>query len=123
MGGGGESRAALRRRRADRPRPARRAPDAVSGAAPYEVLSLDDLERYPAMSGAPVLMPLRRRLGLRAFGLNCRTAGVGEHVIERHFEREGDEELYVVVRGRARFAVGDDSAEVGPATLVHVLPG
>jgi hypothetical protein len=34
----------------------------------YAVVSLDELERYPAMSGAPVLMPLRRRLDVRAFG-------------------------------------------------------
>ncbi|HEY6834846.1 MAG TPA: hypothetical protein VI142_00095 [Gaiellaceae bacterium] len=29
------------------------------------------------MTGAPVLMPLRRRLDVRAFGINCRTAPVG----------------------------------------------
>jgi len=95
----------------------------VAESAPYEILSLDDLERYPAMSGAPILMPLRRRLGFRPFGLNCWTAEVGEPVIERHFERGGDEELYVVVRGRASFTVGDETVDAGPGTLVHALPG
>jgi uncharacterized cupin superfamily protein len=89
----------------------------------YKILSLDELGRYPSMSGAPVLMPLRRRLGIRAFGVNCWTAELGEHVIERHAERDGDEELYVVVRGRARFTVGDETADAPPGTLVHVLPG
>jgi hypothetical protein len=94
----------------------------VSG---YEILSLDDLDRYPGSDeDAPVLMPLRRRLGFRPFGLNCWTAqGVGRHVIERHYERGGDEELYVVVRGRASFTVGEETFDAPAGTLVHCPPG
>jgi mannose-6-phosphate isomerase-like protein (cupin superfamily) len=88
----------------------------------YGVVSLDELERYPAMSGAPVLMPLRRRLNLRAFGINCWTAPVGAPVIERHSEPDGDEEVYVVVRGRVRFTIEDETFDAGPAALVHVQP-
>ena len=74
------------------------------------------------MSGAPVLMPVRRRLEVSAFGINCWTAPVGAPVIERHSEPDGDEEVYLVVRGRVRFTVDDDTFEAGPATLVHVRP-
>ena len=74
------------------------------------------------MSGAPVLMPLRRRLNVRAFGINCWTAPVGAPVIERHREPDGDEEVYVVVRGRVRFTVQDETFDAGPAALVHVQP-
>ena len=88
----------------------------------YAVVSLDQLERYPAMTGAPVLMPLRRPLDVRAFGINCWTAPVGAPVIERHSEPDGDEEVYIVVRGRVRFTVGEESFDAGPATLVHVRP-
>jgi quercetin dioxygenase-like cupin family protein len=88
----------------------------------YGVVSLDELERYPAMGGAPVLMPLRRRLDVRAFGINCWTAPVGAAVIERHREPEGDEEVYVVLRGRARFTVDDETFDAGPGTVVHVRP-
>jgi quercetin dioxygenase-like cupin family protein len=88
----------------------------------YGVVSLDELERYPAMGGAPVLMPVRRLLDVRAFGINCWTAPVGAAVIERHSEPDGDEEVYVVVRGRARFSIGEETFEAGPATLVHVRP-
>jgi quercetin dioxygenase-like cupin family protein len=88
----------------------------------YAVVFLDELQRYPAMSGAPVLIPLRRRLDVRAFGINCWTAPVGAPVIERHSEPDGDEEVYVVVRGRVRFTVGDETFDAGPATLVHVRP-
>jgi hypothetical protein len=43
----------------------------------FAVVSLDALEQYPAMGGAPVLMPIRQRLGVRAFGVNCWTAPAG----------------------------------------------
>ena len=74
------------------------------------------------MTGAPVLMPLRQRLNLRAFGINCWTAPVGSHVIERHSEPDGDEEVYIVIRGRVRFTIGEETFEPGPATVVYVPP-
>jgi hypothetical protein len=43
----------------------------------FAIVSLDELERYPTMSGAPVLMPARRCLDVRAFGVHCWTAPVG----------------------------------------------
>jgi len=90
----------------------------------YEILSLDELERYPSEThGGSVLLPLRQRLGLRAFGANCWTAEAGAQIVPRHFEESGDEELYVVVRGRASFAVGEDTLDAPAGTLVHVLPG
>ncbi len=92
--------------------------------AGYEILSIDDLDRFPgATDDAPILLPLRRRVGFRPFGVNCWTApAVGAHVIERHFEQDGVEELYVVVRGRATFTVGDETFDATTGTLVHVPP-
>jgi hypothetical protein len=91
----------------------------------YEILSIDDLDRFPGASDdAPILLPVRRRVGFRPFGVNCWSApAVGSHVIERHFEHDGVEELYVVVRGRARFTVGDETFDATTGTLVHVPPG
>jgi hypothetical protein len=99
-------------------------PDSMSRAG-YEILSIDDLDRYPgATDDAPILLPLRRRVGFRPFGVNCWAAQAGgRHVIERHFERDGDEELYVVIRGRATFTVGEETFDATPGTFVHVLPG
>ena len=88
----------------------------------HNVVQVDELERFPDMRGAPVLIPLRHTLGVRAFGVNCWTAPVGEPVIERHSEPNGDEELYVVLRGRVRFTVADDEVEVGSSSLVYVPP-
>ena len=90
----------------------------------YEILSIDDLDRFPgATDDAPILLPVRRRVGFRPFGVNCWAApAVGSHVIERHFEQDGVEELYVVVRGRATFTVGDQTFDAPAGTLVHVPP-
>ena len=88
----------------------------------YAVVTLDELERFPAMTGAPVLMPLRQRLDVLAFGINCWTAPVGAPVIERHSEPNGDDEVYIVVRGRVRFTIDDETFESGPGTVAHVPP-
>ena len=90
----------------------------------YEIVSLPELERYPSAShGDSRLLPLRRRLGLRAFGANAWTAEVGKQLVPRHSEDSGNEELYVVVTGRATFHVGDETQEAPAGTLVYVPAG
>ena len=90
----------------------------------YQVLSLDDLERLTSTDGELTLLPLRRTVGFRPFGVNAWLgARAGDHVIERHRERDGDEELYVVVRGRATFTLGDETFDAPAGTLVHATPG
>src|SRR5205823_11416057 len=67
---------------------------------------------------------LRRTVGFRPFGVNGWLGErQGDHVVERHTERDGDEELYVVVRGRAAFTVGEETVDAPAGTLVHVLSG
>jgi|1186.fasta_scaffold05341_5 quercetin dioxygenase-like cupin family protein len=91
--------------------------------AGYEILSIDDLDRYTTTQGTQVLRPLRRRLGFRPFGVNVWVGeAVGDHVIEPHREPEGTEELYVVVRGRARFTIVEETFACPVGTLVHVPP-
>ena len=122
VGGHREPRGAPRRRRADRCGRARGAARTMSG---YEVLSLDELGSYPdaRYEGAPRLIPLRYELGLRAFGANAWTNDVGGHVVPRHSEESGNEELYVVVRGRATFTVNDETLDAPAGTLVHAVSG
>lgn len=89
----------------------------------YEVLSIDDLERLPTSAGTQILRPLRRRLGFQPFGLNVWVgAREGDHVIEPHREQDGPEELYLVLRGTARFTLGDGSFDAPVGTLVHAPP-
>ena len=90
----------------------------------YEILSLDDLQRVPQRGGGELLRPLRRQLGFRAFGVNAWSAdAVGDKLIPPHEEDSGHEELYVVVRGAARFTVGEESYDARAGTLVHVQAG
>jgi len=89
----------------------------------YEILSIDDLDRYTTTQGSQVLRPLRRRLGFRPFGVNVWVGeSAGDHVVEPHREPEGTEELYVVVRGCASFTVLDETFDAPAGTLVHVPP-
>ena len=66
-------------------------------------------------------IPVRRRLGISAFGTNAfRAARAGDPVIEEHVESPGQEELYVVVSGRARFTVDGHELDAPAGTLVFV---
>lgn len=94
------------------------------------VVALDDLPRVPDADPAqPDWLPVRAPLGLSAFGVNAWTARrAGEHCVERHDEGEDDgtaagrhEELYVVLRGRARFVVDGEVHDAPAGTLVAVL--
>jgi tetratricopeptide (TPR) repeat protein len=86
----------------------------------YKVLAIDELDRIPVEQGLE-WRPIRRRLGIRAFGMNAYTAEkVGDHVVEEHKEGSGHEEVYVVVSGLARFTVGGDEFEAPAGTLVYL---
>jgi hypothetical protein len=90
----------------------------------YEILSIDELEQYPSTAGTQVLLPLRRRLGFQPFGVNAWLGPeAGDHVIERHRETDGPEELYVVLRGTATFTLDEETFEAPVGTLVHAPPG
>jgi mannose-6-phosphate isomerase-like protein (cupin superfamily) len=90
----------------------------------YEIARVDDLDVMPVNNGEFVWRPVRRRFGITAFGSNAYSAEkAGQRVIEEHFERDGHEELYVVLRGRATFTLGDDEVDAGPGTLVFLRPG
>jgi quercetin dioxygenase-like cupin family protein len=90
----------------------------------YEILSIDDLDSYTTTAGSQRLRPIARRLGFEPFGVNAWTAEAsGDQVIERHREPEGTEELYVVLRGTARFTLADDTFDAPVGTLVHARPG
>ena len=53
-------------------------------------MSLDDIGRYPAMSGAPVLIPVRRELGLHAAELYTHTKSVWVDLTDKPIGWFGD---------------------------------
>ena len=87
----------------------------------FAVASLDELDRVPVAHGLE-WRPVRRRFGIRAFGVNAYTAEkAGDWVVEQHDEsRLGHEELYVVVRGRARFTIAGEEVDAPAGTLVFL---
>jgi quercetin dioxygenase-like cupin family protein len=90
----------------------------------YEVAHLDDLDRYPLDDEGLLWRPVRRRLGITAFGTNAFTAEKGsERIVEEHYEKDGHEELYFIASGRARFVLGDDEIDAPAGTFVHAEPG
>jgi mannose-6-phosphate isomerase-like protein (cupin superfamily) len=90
----------------------------------YETAHIDELDVMPVNNGEFVWRPVRRRFGISAFGSNAYSADkAGQRVIEEHFERDGHEEMYVVLRGGVTFTLGEDELEAGPGTLVFVRPG
>jgi hypothetical protein len=84
------------------------------------LVHVDELDAIELPDGF-VWRPVRRHFDIRAFGTNAYTPGASGQVVEEHTEeRLGHEEIYLVLRGRVRFTVGDDEHELGPGQLVFV---
>jgi mannose-6-phosphate isomerase-like protein (cupin superfamily) len=86
----------------------------------YEILTLDEVE--PVDHRGSRLIPVRHTLGFRAAGVNAWIADAGGQLMPPHEEDSGNEELYAVVRGRATFTVGDETADAPAGSLVFVPP-
>jgi hypothetical protein len=87
----------------------------------YQTAQLEELDRIPVMQGLE-WRPIRRRFGIQAFGVNAYTAEKpGDWIVEEHTEGSlRHEELYVVVRGRARFTLGGEELDAPAGTLVFI---
>lgn len=90
-------------------------------AASWEKAHLTEIETVPVPESL-TWIPVRKHLGIDAFGVNAYSAGeAGDEVVERHTEeRRGHEELYVVVAGRAAFTVEGEEVDAPAGTLVFV---
>jgi tetratricopeptide (TPR) repeat protein len=89
------------------------------------VLSLAELERI-AVAGV-VYRPIRKPLGVSAFGVNAWTGErAGDQVIEPHDETNPGsgkhEELYVVLTGHAEFELAGETIDAPPGTVVLAQP-
>jgi tetratricopeptide (TPR) repeat protein len=83
-----------------------------------EILELDD--------GRAPMRAVRHHFGITSFGVNAwigREAGA--RIINEHDEAEPDsqEELYLVLRGRASFEVDGERLDAPAGTFVYVRPG
>jgi tetratricopeptide (TPR) repeat protein len=93
--------------------------------AGYAVTRIDELDRIPVGKHGLLWRPIRRRLGIEAFGVNAYTCNAaGEEVVEAHDElgtgAGHHEELYVVVSGHATFTLDGEEHDAPAGTLVFV---
>lgn len=93
----------------------------MAGARSFEMLSIPEGEGVPVGTDGLRWIPVRRKLGIGAFGVNAyRADRAGDTVIEDHVESPGQEELYVPISGRARFEIDGEHVEVPQGTAIFV---
>ena len=65
--------------------------------------------------------PIRRELGVKSFGINAWHADDGKQLVGEHDEtNSGQEELYIVIEGAARFTVDGEERDAPAGTAVFV---
>ena len=87
----------------------------------WESLRIDELPPIK-VAGELRWKPIRRTLGIEAFGMNAYTAEkAGDDVVERHSEeRLLHEEVYVVLAGRATFELDGEKLDAPAGTIVFL---
>ena len=96
--------------------------NAVGVAKRVRTIHVDDIEAI-AIAGVKC-KPVRATLGIEAFGVNAYVGEPGELVVLPHREaRARQDEVYIVVNGRATFRVEDQTCDAPARTLVFVRAG
>jgi tetratricopeptide (TPR) repeat protein len=90
----------------------------------YAVARLDEIDELD--DGRCPWRPVRLHFGITAFGVNAWTPrNAGDRIINEHDESEPDsnEELYLVMQGRATFELDGERVDAPAGTLVFARPG
>jgi tetratricopeptide (TPR) repeat protein len=90
----------------------------------YAVVHVDEIPEQD--DGRVPMRPVRHHLGITGFGVNAWTArNAGDRIINEHEEEDpnSDEELYVVLQGRAVFELDGERRDAPEGSLVFVKPG
>ena len=87
---------------------------------PYSIVRIPEIE--PISVAGVHWKPLRRTLGIDAFGINAYAAtAAGEHVVEEHTEETlGHQEVYIVIVGHATFSLDGDELDAPQGTVVFI---
>jgi tetratricopeptide (TPR) repeat protein len=90
----------------------------------YAVARLDEIEEMG--DGRAPWRPVRHHFGITSFGVNSWTGrNAGDRIINEHDEadvEDGQEELYFVHSGRARFELDGESVDAPAGTFVFARP-
>jgi tetratricopeptide (TPR) repeat protein len=90
----------------------------------YAVAHLDEIDELT--DGRCPYRPVRHHFGITAFGVNAFTGHqAGDRILNEHDEADPDsqEELYLVIDGRAEFHVDGELLDAPAGTFVSVGPG
>ena len=91
---------------------------------PFQVVQISDIDPVQ-VNDTLVWRPVRRTLGVEAFGINAYTAAnPGDEIVEDHDElgnaAGGHQELYVVISGRVVFRLDGKEVDAPAGTLVFI---
>jgi tetratricopeptide (TPR) repeat protein len=88
----------------------------------YATAQLDEIDEIS--DGRCPWQPIRHHFGITSFGINAWTGqSAGDRIINEHDESDdGNEELYLVQRGRAVFELDGERVDAPAGTLVSVEP-
>jgi len=89
----------------------------------YAIAKLDELEEVN--DGRCPFRPVRHHFGITAFGINVWTGReAGDRIINEHDEGEpdGNEELYLVIEGRAVFELDGERRDAPAGTFAYAAP-
>ncbi len=89
----------------------------------YAVAQLDEIDELD--DGREPYRPVRHHFGITAFGITAWTArDAGDRIINEHDESDdSQEELYLVLKGRAAFELDGARQDAPAGTFVFVRPG
>jgi mannose-6-phosphate isomerase-like protein (cupin superfamily) len=87
----------------------------------FAVAHLEEIDELS--DGREPWRPVRHHFGITSFGINAWTGrGAGDRIINEHDEEGGNEELYFVQSGRARFELDGEPVDAPAGTFVFARP-
>jgi quercetin dioxygenase-like cupin family protein len=84
----------------------------------YSATHIDDI----AAEKWPYWAPIRHHFDLKSFGINAWRGGPGDEVIKKHNHAgSAEQELYLVLSGRATFTIGAEDIEAPAGMFVSIV--
>lgn len=65
---------------------------------------------------------IRHHFGIEGFGVNASTKNAGDQITPEHDEADGQQEIFVVLKGRAEFTLDGEKQTVGELDVVFAEP-
>jgi quercetin dioxygenase-like cupin family protein len=87
----------------------------------YTIKSIDEFEEMEGSGGATWRLA-RKTLGAESFGFNVVDIAPGGQIPEHDHSGDGQEEVFVILDGRATIVAGDEEADAPAGTYCRYAP-